>query len=139
MVRPVPCPVDIVLSSGLLAFARHAGFIDACSDLRIAPVRIVGTSSGSLAGSMLASGMSSQKIYEEQGSRPPIQLMSPTWRIHRGLFSLKSLIKHLRSILPRDFESLPTPLAVGVFGSSGTYELITEGDLPEAVVRYILP
>lgn len=134
LVRPVPCQLDIVLSSGLLAFARHAGFIEACSDLGIAPLRIVGTSSGSLAGSMLASGMSSREIYEELGRRPPIQLMSPSWRVHRGLFSLRSLIKHLRSILPRDFDSLSTPLAVGVFGTSGVYELITEGDLPEAVV-----
>ena len=138
LVRPIPCTVDLVLSSGLLAFARHAGFIDACSDLRLAPHRIVGTSSGSLAGSMLASGMSSQQIYEELGRRPPIQLMSPSWRMHRGLFSLRSLIKHLQSILPRDFESLQTPLAVGVFGSSGTYELITQGDLPEAVVRKLV-
>lgn len=50
-----------------------------------------------------------------------------------SLFSLRGLIKHLRTLLPNDFDQLQTPLAVGVFGASGQFELVTAGSLPEAV------
>jgi NTE family protein len=125
-----------VLSSGFLAFARHVGFIEGCNDCNILPQRIIGTSSGSLAGSLWASGLSATQIYAELGCKAPIQLISPSFKLHRGLFSLRGLIRHLKTILPKDFSQLEIPLAVGVFGSSGDFELITSGNLPEAVVSY---
>lgn len=75
---------DVILSSGFCAFARHSGFIEACTDYGIKPTRIVGTSSGSLAGSLWANGMSPSQITTELGKRAPIQLIRPGLRMHRG-------------------------------------------------------
>eukprot|EP00607_Mallomonas_marina_P007102 CAMPEP_0182437638 /NCGR_PEP_ID=MMETSP1167-20130531/85179_1 /TAXON_ID=2988 /ORGANISM="Mallomonas Sp, Strain CCMP3275" /LENGTH=81 /DNA_ID=CAMNT_0024630621 /DNA_START=542 /DNA_END=784 /DNA_ORIENTATION=- len=44
------------------------------------------------------------------------------------------MTSHLRTLLPRDFSQLDTPLAVGVYErETRKYELVTEGDLCEAV------
>jgi hypothetical protein len=132
-VMPVKVTCDVVLSSGFLAFARHAGFIDAAVDAGITPSRIIGTSSGSLAGSMWAAGMSPSEITIELKRKRPIELVRPSLKITRGAFSLRGLINHLRTILPKDFSQLQIPLAVGVFGESGRFELVSSGDLPDAV------
>ena len=61
---------DLILSSGLLAFSRHAGVIAAIEDSRLFNIqRVVGTSSGSLAGSMLAAGLTPDTIQRELGNQ----------------------------------------------------------------------
>lgn len=89
---------------------------------------------GSLAGSLYAAGYSTDKIAKELGCKRPIQYVRPTLQFYKGAFSLKGMIKHLRTLLPADFADLKTPFAVGVFDSeTGTPKLITDGDLPAAV------
>jgi hypothetical protein len=74
-------------------------------------------------------------------------LIRPGLRIDQGAFSLRGLVRHLRTLLPKDFADLQHPLGVGVFETSsrnayhdvngtalrGKFELITSGDLAEAV------
>ena len=130
-----PISVDLILSSGFLAFARQAGVIAAIEDSNMCKChRIVGTSSGSLAGSLLASGLSADVISDELSKQKPIKLLSPVLNPSRGLFSMRGVIKHLRTILPQDFDDLSIPLAVGVIDyDTGEFNLIDNGDLPEAV------
>ena len=42
--------------------------------------------------------------------RRPIQLLTPSIRLNRGLFSLSGLVSHLRTLLPKDFSQLEKPL-----------------------------
>ena len=130
-----PIPTDLILSSGFLAFARQAGVIAAIEDSKKFTVqRIVGTSSGSLAGSLFASGLSADEISNELSKQRPIKLVSPVINPRGGLFSMRSVINHLRTILPKDFDDLPIPLAVGVIDyKTKEFALIDSGDLPEAV------
>ena len=53
------------------------------------------------------------QIADELSSRRPISLCQPSLRLHRGAFSLRGLIAHLRTLLPKDFNQLPRKLAVG--------------------------
>ena len=46
--------------------------------------------------------------------RRPIQLLQPSIRLNRGLFSLNGLVAHLRTLLPKDFSQLQKPLGVCV-------------------------
>ena len=102
---------DLVLSSGYLAFARHCGVVSAIEDWGISIDKVVGTSSGSLVGSLFASGYKAQQIYDELGSRTPIELLSfDRRRVNRGLFSLKNVEKRLSVLLPKDFKDLEKPL-----------------------------
>lgn len=103
---------DLILSSGFLAFARQVGVLEAVEDCGIGIHRIVGTSSGALAGAMMAAGYSSKDIGRELSCRRPIDYLRPPSprRIRSGLFSLDGLIRHLNNILPKDFKDLKHPL-----------------------------
>jgi predicted acylesterase/phospholipase RssA len=127
---------DLVLSSGFLAFARHAGVIKAMENANVEVANIVGTSSGSLAGAFYAAGYNADRISDELSKQKPIELIRPGKRINRGAFSLRALERHLATLLPKDFKDLEKPLAVGVYETDAAdrkFELITDGDLPAAV------
>ena len=47
---------------------------------------------------------------KELKRRRPIQLLQPSIRLNRGLFSLNGLVAHLRTLLPKDFNQLEKPL-----------------------------
>eukprot|EP01041_Mallomonas_annulata_P008831 gene8831-18286_t len=126
--------IDLILSSGFLAFSRQTGMLNAVEDMGLDIGRLVGTSSGSLAASMWAAGLTSLQISEELGRKRPIEFVKPTRNINRGAFSLAPMTAHLRTVLPKDFNQLLIPLAVGVYDvTTGVFELITDGDLPQAV------
>ena len=127
-------PTDLILSSGFCAFARQAGVLAAVDDFGIQVDRCVGTSSGSLAASLYSAGYTPLQIADELSKRRPISLCQPSFKLHKGAFSLNGLIAHLRTLLPQDFSQLPRKLAVGVFETAtGTFRLIEDGDLPQAV------
>jgi predicted acylesterase/phospholipase RssA len=107
---------DIILSSGFLAFAAHAGFLQAIEDLNL-PVRgVMGTSSGALTGALYAAGYSPREIAHELGKIPPIQRIRMSRRPWRGVLSLDPAMKELRALLPPRFEDLQRDFAVGVVG-----------------------
>jgi predicted acylesterase/phospholipase RssA len=126
-------PVDLVLSSGFLAFARHIGFLQAVEDRGVEVGAVVGTSSGALVGALWAAGLSPSAIAEELGAKAPIRSIGFHSRPWQGLFSMKRVIARLRELLPPRFDDLPRPLAVGVALRSGEHRLLHQGDLPEAV------
>lgn len=125
--------VDLVLSSGFLAFARHLGFLTGVEEARLEASGLCGTSSGALVGAMWASGMSIEAIREELTSRPPSNMLQGHWRIWRGLFLFDRAIARLRELLPPRVEDLPMPFAAGVRAPGGGHALLTSGPLPEVV------
>jgi predicted acylesterase/phospholipase RssA len=127
---------DLILSSGFLCFSSHSGFLEALEDRALLADAIVGTSSGALAGALLAAGYTAADIARLLSMQRPIALVRPAlpWR---GLASTRKLEARMRELLPATFEELRRPLAVGVYvagrGSPKTPLLLTSGDLPRAV------
>ncbi len=125
--------MDLLLSSGFLAFARHIGFLDGLQQRNIQPDAIVGTSSGAMVGALHLAGLSGDEIATTVASRAPLRDFRPSLTPWRGLFSLKQVQDKLSDVLPERFEDLPLPFAVGVVDAQG-HRLITSGPLAPAVI-----
>jgi len=125
--------VDLVLSSGFLAFARHCGFLRAVEESGVEVEGLCGTSSGALVAAMWAAGIPAEEIAEKLSSRRPLSLLRPTLTPWRGLFSLRALVSLVHNWLPPTFAELGHPLAVGVMSADGRGMLLSEGRLAEAV------
>lgn len=126
-------PFDLVLSSGFLAFARHAGVLAAIESRGVDIDAVVGTSSGALTGALWSAGISADEIADTLASIQPYSLMGLHAAPWRGLFSLDPLIGWLSERLPATFADLPRPFAVGVVAPDGQARLLTEGPLAPAV------
>jgi predicted acylesterase/phospholipase RssA len=129
-----PPGVDLLLSSGFLAFARHAGVLAAIDGHGVRVNAVVGTSSGALVGALWAAGMSAAEITDALAAHPPWRFLRPVWDPWRGLFVLGPLQRWVADRLPATFAELPRPFAAGVVGPDGVPRLLTEGPLPAAVV-----
>ena len=134
--------IDLIFSSGFLGFSRHCGFYSALSDIGIDANsnyigNCIGTSSGSLIASLIASGNynNPDDISYELSKQKPIKLISFSSPLHllksnndnmfnlfsnnnnrsrRGLFSLRKLTKELEIMgIRKDFNDFKYPLAVG--------------------------
>lgn len=125
--------IDVVLSSGFLAFAAHCGFLQAVKDLGFKVKGVMGTSSGALTGSMFAAGYTPEEIALEFSRIPPIKRISMSKRPWNGLFTLDPVAERLQELIPARFEDLGIDFACGVVGVAG-YELVDSGNLAEAVV-----
>jgi len=125
--------MDLVLSSGFLAFARHVGVLEAIEERNTPIDGICGTSSGALIGALWAAGMPAKEIAKEIASRPPLSLVRPHWAFWQGALSLNALLAQLRLWLPATFQELPRPFAVGVEAPGGEHRLLKAGPLPESV------
>lgn len=125
--------VDVVLSSGFLAFAEQAGFLAALEDLGVEVDGICGTSSGALAGALWAAGMPAEQVLQRLTDQQPLRYLRPTGRFWRGAFRLDRMIFELRHDLPARFEDLERPFGVGVIDEHRRPWLLTRGPLPEAV------
>lgn len=126
--------MDLVLSSGFLAFARHAGVLSAVDDAGVRVEALVGTSSGALVGALWAAGHTPGAIMAELSARRPLARLRPSLRPWRGALALDAVVAHLAQLLPATFAELRVPLGVGVVDAAGRHRLLTEGPLPEAVV-----
>ena len=125
--------VDLILSSGFLAFARHVGFLSAVEEAGVEVGAICGTSSGALVASLWAAGMPAERIGEELSARPPARWMRPSLWPWRGLIRIEPVIDRLRELLPATFAELRRPLGIGAMDRAKTHHLLTSGPLPEAV------
>ena len=124
--------VDLVLSSGFLAFAEQAGFLAAVEDEGLEVGALCGTSSGALAGSLWLAGLTAEDVFHELCDRAPLAWVAPSWAPWRGLFGLGRVIEELERHLPDRFEELSRPMGAGV--ARGTEPLlITSGRLVDAV------
>lgn len=125
--------VDLVLSSGFLAFARQTGFLTAVEEVGLGVDGICGTSSGALAGALWAAGMPAARIGELLYAKVPVRRVRPHLAPWRGAFSLAPVITELRRWLPARIEDLDRPFGVGVMDAARRPHLLTEGPLAEAV------
>ncbi len=125
--------VDLLLSSGFLAFGRQAGFLQAIEDRGLQVGAVVGTSSGALAGCLWAAGWSARDLFDALTERLPLASVRPSPTPWRGLFSMRAVIADLGVRVPATFDELERPLAVGVMTPSGGHRLVTHGALAPAV------
>jgi len=125
---------DVVLSSGFLAFAQHAGFLQAVEEAGVRVEGIMGTSAGALTGSLYAAGYTPKQVAGFLSEKAPIQLLQPSFEPWRGgVLSLDGVVQRLAELLPPTFEDLERDFAVGVVTADGEHVLIDQGPLPEAV------
>lgn len=124
---------DLLLSSGFLAFARHAGVLRAIEEIDAPIDAIVGTSSGALIGALWAAGQPATQIADWVGARRPLSFMALHLRPWDGVFHLEPLMAWLAERLPARFEDLSRPFAAGVIGPGRVPRLITSGPLVPAV------
>lgn len=129
--------MDLILSSGFLAFARHLGAIEAILAEGVRIGAVVGTSSGALVGALVQAGLTPEAVRRLLSEHPPLRYMRPHSKPWQGLFSLEGLVPVLRQRLPRSFEELPNPFAVGVCDEDGRHCLLHRGDLVSAVMASI--
>ncbi|MCB9781123.1 MAG: patatin-like phospholipase family protein [Alphaproteobacteria bacterium] len=129
--------MDLILSSGFLAFARQAGVLSAVEAAeaagRLSIDGVCGTSSGALAGSLWASGMSAAQVAAELAGQTPLSMVALHLQPWRGLFAMDRVIARLAEVLPPTFEDLPRPFAVGVIDRQGRPHLLRSGPLAPAV------
>jgi len=124
---------DLVLSSGFLAFARHAGVLRAVSERGDEVTGICGTSSGALVGALWAAGCRGDALADRLSGQTPLSMMSGHWQIWKGLFTMDAVVSRLSEWLPDRIEDLPIPFGVGVMGPDGRSQVLTQGSLPLAV------
>ncbi len=132
-----PLQVDLVLSSGFLAFARHIGFLDtvedAIADGTLAVGGICGTSSGALTGALWAAGWPARRVADELALRSPLRWLRVSTAPWQGVLDMGGVIAHLARLLPARIEDLDRPFGVGVIDRDGAPRIVTEGPLAEAV------
>jgi predicted acylesterase/phospholipase RssA len=124
--------VDVVLSSGFLAFPAHCGFLAGLEDEGVPVDAGCGTSSGALVLSLWAAGVPAREILTRTTTRAPLAsctLHAAPWR---GLFRLEGVMRELGGWLPAHFGGLRFPLWVGVV-RRGEHALLSEGLLVPAV------
>ena len=125
--------MDLILSSGYLAFARHLGVVDAVAACGVEPEAVVGTSSGALVGALLQARVEPQRMAAILSQRPlwSLGLHRAPWR---GVFSTHRIADTLQQHLPERFEQLAGPLAVGVADARGCHRLLHCGPLLPALL-----
>ncbi len=126
--------MDLVLSSGYLAFARHIGVLQALRERAWRAQAIMGTSSGAIIGALHAAGMSPDAIAHFLTQQGPAAGFRWSRRPWRGLLSLGPMHEALSRVLPDTFEELKRPFAVGVTAAGGRHRLLSSGPLVSAVV-----
>lgn len=132
MTGPDRPPLDLVLSSGFLAFGAQAGFLAGIEALGWPVDGICGTSSGALAGALWSAGLPARRLLDVLADAPPLARVRPSRRPWQGVLSLAPVVAHLRRFLPTRIEELHRPFGVGVV-RDGVHAVVTSGPLAEAV------
>ena len=125
--------MDILLSSGFLAFARHIGFRRAILEHGITPTGFCGTSSGSVVGALWAVGMSEEKMIALLHEPRPISQLNFNWSVWKGFFHFQNFKEILSDHLPENIEDLPIPFAVGVCTMKREAKILTKGSLVKSL------
>ena len=103
--------IGISFSGGGARGIAHLGVLKALMEEGIEPAIISGTSAGAIVGSFQAAGISPEEALEVIIKTKLLAIFKPAFS-WRGLLSIKKLGKILDQHLPKDFESLKTPLIV---------------------------
>ena len=126
--------MDVILSSGFLAFASHIGFLRALEEADVSVEGICGTSSGALVGGLWASGLSTHEIEREVFRGRPISQLSLNPYIWRGLFSLRKIVSLLQDIAVERLEDTSIPFGVGVCTPDWNPQIVMKGPLADFIV-----
>ena len=126
--------MDLILSSGFLAFSRHLGVVEAIRARGVETQALVGTSSGALVGAFVQAGLPLARVAEILAGEPPLRSLPLNRRPWLALFSTTRVAGILSRHLPRRFEDLPKPFAVGVCDRAGRHHLIRTGELVPALL-----
>jgi predicted acylesterase/phospholipase RssA len=129
-------PTDLLLSSGFLAFARHAGVLAAVEESGLDVGTVVGTSSGAVVGALWAAGLPAPRILDVIAETRPWDHVAFHLAPWRGVLDLSPMVQWLATHLPPTFADLPRPFAAGVSARVNGVEtpfLLREGPLPLAV------
>jgi hypothetical protein len=125
--------MDIVLSSGFLAFARHIGFRRAFLDTEIPVTGICGTSSGAVVGALWAAGVSEKTMIELLHVPKPITVVDFHWQLWKGLLQFHTFKERLKAVLPERIEDLSVPFGVGLCTMEREAIMVTKGNLVDAI------
>lgn len=125
--------MDIVLSSGFLAFARHIGFRRACLAQDVEVTGICGTSSGSVVGALWANGVSESDMIELLNVPRPLDVVNFHWQVWKGAFQFHTFKERLRAVLPERIEDLPMPFGIGLCTMDRKAIVVTKGNLVDAI------
>ena len=125
--------MELILSSGFLAFARHCGVIDAILKTGVQIDGVCGTSSGALVGAMWLAGHHPDDIQEELLRLAPYRMLSLSWTPWRGVLSMRKLQSRMELLLPASFTELNRPFGVGVCHRTKGHLILRDGHLPAAV------
>ena len=136
-----------VLSAGFFGFYGHAGFVDGLLSSGLRPAAWAGTSAGGMVGALAAAGVPREGICEKVlgvtradfWDPDPVGIALDMLRPgHRagGLLKGRKFHRLLERHLPvRRFDQCPAPLLIAVTNlTTQATEVITEGDLPSAVL-----
>ncbi|HEU5076865.1 MAG TPA: patatin-like phospholipase family protein [Polyangiaceae bacterium] len=124
----------MILSSGFLAFSRHLGVLEAIRARGLETQALVGTSSGALVGAFVQAGLPLPRVADILAKEPPLRSLPFNRRPWLGLFSTARVAEILSRHLPRRFEDMPKPFAVGVCDRAGRHHLIRAGELVPALL-----
>lgn len=127
--------VGIALSGGGSRGVAHLGALKAFEELGVNIQVISGTSAGSIAAALFASGMSTEDIYKTMKDKKFIdyaKIILPT----DGLMNLDNLRKNLNDILKKkDFNEMSKKLYIALTNLySGEVEYMTTGNVIDAVI-----
>ena len=125
--------VELILSSGFLAFAHHSAFLASVEQLNLNVKGIMGTSSGALAGAMFAAGYKADEISKELTRLPPIKLMKFRPHPTKGIMKLNPVAERLRELLPENIEDLNMSFAAGVVNQKYKFVMVDKGPLVPAI------
>ncbi|MCA8925745.1 MAG: patatin-like phospholipase family protein [Planctomycetes bacterium] len=131
--RPFTC----VLAAGYFGYGSHAGFLAALEDRGLRPQRMIGTSAGSLAGTLWAAGRSAYELAEAMGKIRPRDFWDVGPLLPLGLFRGRKFKRVVEGLLPagvRNLEDCPLPVGVGIHDVfRWRYELLTTGEVASAL------
>lgn len=125
--------VELILSSGFLAFAHHSAFLASVEELNLNVKGIMGTSSGALAGAMFAAGYKAEEISKELTRLAPIKLMKFSPHPAKGIMKLNPVAERLKKLLPEKIEDLNIAFAAGVVNKKYKFVMLDKGPLVPAI------
>ena len=113
-----PKRFNVILLSGFLCFSFHSGFDSSLEDLDLTDCvnRYAGTSSGVLAASMIAYGLTASEMAADLPLCRPLAECWLAATLWQGILCTQGLQRCLTEILSPTFEDLPVLLSMGVYG-----------------------
>jgi len=126
--------IGIAFGGGGAKGAAHCGALQALKEYGIKADVVAGTSAGSIAATLYASGIEPTDMANTFSALDFKDLLG-TQKPRGGLFDSKPLIKHLAKIIPyKNLEDLPIPATVVATSiESGTARFFTEGEIATRV------